>query len=444
MKVLPDLYSKAHLQHKIIPAILITAFVAGVSCARLFTAGDPVQNRSDSGVPQNMFTVPGQIVLDEDVKSIRLFRTGAVRSAPIIRLGSGENLTLRFDMIGFESRGFYLTFTHHDPDWNMSSIHPEYFMEGNARVYIDGGTVSRSQRPSFRMFEYTFPNRDVVFKTSGNYMARVHDEDTGDMLFSIPFFIHENEGDIVSSTQAIYAPRQDLRVIHIPKSRYLYPDEIDMPGFDLQFYFIQNRFWGRSVKADVFDVSTDGEVRYEVSRNRGFIGDYEYLMLEMINLTQMGNRIVGFEPETIPPTVILQDDVAGLSPNTGSQSFNRSADPVSGTEALYGNVQFTLDAEQTIDENSEIYLVGDFNNWMIQPVHRLRYDDEMERWIGNAIIKEGVYSYKYIILENGEIKDLALDDTFTRIEQEYTTFVYYRDPQQFYYRILQSNTFYSN
>lgn len=438
------MYLKAYLKHKIIPAVLLIVSVAGVSCVRLLTAGDPVQARSDAGVPQNMFTVPGQIVLDEDVKSIQLFRTGNERSAPILRLGSGERLTLRFDMVGFESRGFYLTFTHHDPDWNMSAIHPEFYMDGNARTYFGGGTVSRSQRPSFRFFEYTFPNRDVVFKTSGNYMVRVHDEDIGNMLFSIPFFIHENEGDIISSTQVIYAPRQDLRVMHIPRSRYHYPDEIDMPGFDLQYRFIQNRFWGRSVMADVYDVSTEGEVWYEVSRNRGFIGDYEFLLLEMDDLTQMGNRIVGYEPETIPPTVILQDDVAGLSPFIDLLSYNRFGVPKSGTEALYGNVRFILDAEREIAANSNLYLIGDFNNWMVQPEHRLRYDVELERWIGTALIKEGVYSYKYIVLENDEIKDLALDDTFTRNEQEYTTFIYYRDPQQFYYRILQSNTFYSN
>jgi len=438
------LYSTAHSQLKFIFATLFTVLIISSACANLIKEDHPLQMRINGDVPENMFTVPGQIVLDDDVKSIQLFRTGSVRSAPIIRLGSGENLTLRFDMIGFESRGFYLTFTHHDPNWNISAIHPEYYLDGHARIYFGGGTVSRSQRPYFRIFEYRFPNRDVSFKTSGNYMVRVHDEDTGNMLFSIPFFIHENEGDIISSTQVIYAPRQGLRVMHIPQSRYLYPDKITMPGFDLQYSFIQNRFWGRSVKADIYDISTEGEVHYEVSRNRGFIGDYEFLLLEMGNLTQLGNRITAYKPEAIPPTVLLRDDVAGLSPFNDLLSVNRFGVPKSGPEALYGKVQFTLDAKQQAGSSNEIYLVGDFNNWMIQPDHKLRYNDQLKRWTGNAIIKEGVYSYKYVVLDNNVIKDLSLDNSFTRNKQEYTTFVYYRDPQRFYYRILQSNTFYSN
>jgi len=55
-----------------------------------------------------------------------------------------------------------------------------------------------------------------------------------------------------------------------------------------------------------------------------------------------------------------------------------------------------------------------------------------------------LYNYKYILMENGAIDDLYFDDLFLRTPQEYHALVYMRDPQRFYYRLLQVNHFFSD
>lgn len=392
----------------------------------------------------NAFTIPDQRISSPDLYSLQLHRRNAERSAPVIRLGSSDQLSLRFDLIETGARQFRIRITHHDPDWSRSILAPEMYMDGFAEAFFGGGRASSSQRPSFRHYEYHFPNNRISFETSGNYMLHVEDFQTGDHLFSLPFFVHENQGEIISSYDTIFAPRRDLRILHQTNSRFIYPEFVEFPQFDLEFYFIQNQFWGRTRKADHFDVATPGSVYYEVSRNRSFIGDYEFRLLEIPELTLRGPRILDYQPGFVPPRLILNADVQGFTSGPHAIPGARFGSPVSDLGARYGDVYFSFDPEQTIGENQEIFLVGDFNNWTIDDRNRLQYDETDNYWTVNTFIKEGSYAYKYVLVEDGNIFDLALDDTFTRSQQEYITFVYYQDPVYRHYRLLQTNTFYSN
>lgn len=344
-------------------------------------------------------------------------------------------------MLESQSRQFRVTFTHHNPDWSRSNLPPEFYLDSFSQAYFGGGQRSRSQRPSYWHYEYTFPNREISFQASGNYMIRVEDFESGELLFALPFFIHENEGDIASSTEVITTPRREMRIRHQTISRFTYPDFIETPQFDLAFYFVQNQFWGRARKADVFDTATPGQVHYEVSRKRAFTGDYEFLSLNLSRLAVDGPRILDYRPDVIPPVVLLNVDVPGLT-SAGRRNYAR---PQTDPSAQYGNVRFSLSPpESLLNGEEEFYLVGDFNNWTLRPSNRLTFDDSTGYWTANAFIKQGTYSYKYVQVKNGRILDLSLDDRFTKSRQEYTTFVYFRDPNRFYYRLLQVNTFYGD
>lgn len=413
-------------------------------CRHLAPENETGMSNPEPDQPANFFTVPGQVINHPDLYSLQLFRKNSEQSAPIIRLNSSQQLVLRFDMIESGTRQFKITITHHNPDWSRSSLPPEFYMDGFTEAIFGDGKVSNSQRPSYRQYEYLFPNNQLSLTESGNFMIRVEDFETQNLIISLPFFVHENEGEIRSSIETIYAPRRGLRILHQTNSRFVYPDFVDMPRFDLEFYFTQNRFWGRTQKADAFDTTTPGAVYYETSRNQAFVGDYEFRLLEIPQLTLRGPGIIGYEPGFIPPRLILNTDVQGLSPPQSILPGSRLGTPKTELNARYGDVYFNLRTEQDIKTNQEIFLVGDFNNWAIQDHLKLRYQPEIDEWTVNTFIKEGTYSYKYVLMEDGNVYDLELDNTFTRSRQEYTTFVYYRDPGRHHYRLLQANIFYSN
>jgi hypothetical protein len=423
--------------------ILISLFLI-TGCSSLWVPrSDESRETATQDFSENAFAIPGQQISSPDLFSLQLFRRNDEQSAPIIRLGSSQQLTLRFDMIETRTRQFRIRITHHNPDWTRSVLAPERYMDGFAQAFFGGGRASSSQRPLYRHYEYNFPNNQISFNESGNYMLHVEDFQTGDHLFSLPFFVHENQGEIISSLDTIYAPRRDLRILHQTNSRFIYPGFVELPQFDLEFYFAQNQFWGRMQKADHFDVTTPGSVYYEVARGQSFIGDYEFRFLDIPELTLRGPDILDYQPGYIPPRLILNVDVQGFS-GPAVLPGTRFGIPVSSLGARYGDVYFRFSPAREIRERQQVYLVGDFNNWTIEDRNRLQYDESTGYWTVNTFIKEGSYTYKYVLVENGNIYDLALDDTFTRSQQEYITFVYYQDPVYRHYRLLQTNTFYSN
>ncbi|MBN2731947.1 MAG: hypothetical protein JXR26_05900, partial [Balneolaceae bacterium] len=84
-----------------------------------------------------------------------------------------------------------------------------------------------------------------------------------------------------------------------------------------------------------------------------------------------------------------------------------------------------------------LYLLGDFNNWMIDQRFRMRFDSTASLWKGHALIKQGIYSYKYVLIQENQIDDLSLDQMFSRSRQQYITFVYFQDPQRNFDRLLK-------
>ena len=392
--------------------------------------------------PENQFTVPGQINASALVYSLELHRKGSALSAPIINLNGSQQLRLSFDLLEFESRQLTISFTHHNPDWSRSGLAEDFYKSGYYSLMLPFGQVSRSDRPRYRSYEYEFPNDDVDFLVSGNYMLTVEDSDSGDLMFSMPFFVTENEGDIVSQVESINVPRQEGRITHVPESIFETPEYITTPQFDMEFYYVQNQFWGRAKQADELDVSTPGEVRFEITRDNSFVGDYEFQMLSLPELTQQNPSVLEYDPSEIPPRIVLFEDVQGFTAARNRVPLSNLSGFDSSLNARYASVHFRFDTEREISSESELYLVGDFTNWALRSNYRLQYRPDSGRWYTNGIIKTGTYAYKYIVLRNNEIDDLTLDDSFTRSRQEYHALVYYRDPNRFYYRLLQTNNFF--
>ena len=426
--------------HNFFALFLIISVFAG--CKLIETDSRQSRSLPEIKSPANLYNIPGQFISSNQVKSIQLHRSGRPGSPAIIELESRQQLELKFEFLEFGSRQFNVRFTHHNADWNRSTLPPEFYMDGFYNINLDAGNVSRTQRPRYRQYSFEFPNGQFQFTKSGNYMLHVEDRDSGYTIFTLPFYVYENEGSIASQVEQ-RGTRQNLRRTHRPLSRYKLPDIAEQPQFDLKFYYTQNQFWGRSRKADELDFSNPDEVQFELSERRAFIGDYEFLRLGLRDLSQSNPQVFSAEPDEIPIALTLMDDAQGFTSTGPLPASNRFGLPDMSLQAEYANVHFIFDPETDIPEDSEIYLVGDFNGWSIQSSNRLRFDTETNRWQVNSIIKQGVYNYKYVLLTENRVNDLAFDDLFSRGRQEYHAMVYMNDSQRFYDRLLQINQFFA-
>ena len=139
---------------------------------------------------------------------------------------------------------------------------------------------------------------------------------------------------------------------------------------------------------------------------------------------------------------ILREDVLNFSADPSFGWGSTFGNPKTDEEAQYANVFFRFEDGGQFSSNQGVYLVGDFNQWLLSENNRLRYNENSGYWETSVLIKEGTYTYKYALKSGAdEIDDLLLSDTITRQQQEYTSFVYFQDPEYQYHRLLQVQVF---
>ncbi|TYP94932.1 protein of unknown function (DUF5103) [Fodinibius salinus] len=409
----------------------------GIGCAASNQNRNANLTHSDRPLLTSGFALPGQQVPPKDIQSIHVHPQNAPAKAPIISLKTSQKLVLSFDYLSTQSRQFRIEISHRTQNWKQSSITASTYLDSFSYAFIQNAKASFTNNPSYRHVEYSFPNDQLRPAVSGNYLIEVYDDNDGTLLFKLPFFVTENEGQISTQIDRLFAKRNDGRPLDQPSSKYQYPKFVEYPQFDLSMSFAQNQFWGRMRKADFLDTITQNKLNGRLQINNSFVGNYEFKTLNLQNFEADGQQIVEYFPGLTPPKVVLRRDIQRFGVTPSPFPLSNLGMPSKGRSGNYARVQFSLTTDSSVSPNTNIFVIGDFNNWIVNDFHQMEYDSERKLWKGNAIIKEGQYAYKYVTVSNNNINDLALDQLFVSSAQEYFTFIYYKDPDKNFDRLLK-------
>jgi len=422
--------------NKNLPFILVLLILTS-ACSSYNSSRKTAHHRSSNRSLKGQFTINQRVAPPADIQSLNLHPKGRRKAPPIIKLNGSDPLTLEFDYLGDKARQFKLTVSHREKDWSKSPIPQNAYLSGFFETYFNGGQMSFAQNPGYFHYSYSFPNDQIDITKSGNYLLSVYDNVTGKLVFRIPFFVYEDAGKIKTHIQHLYAQNKNGRPLAQPFSIYQYPKFVQQPQFNLSFKYVQNRFWGRARSSKYTDTSTPGEVHFHLGRNKAFIANYEFTLLDLRSFQPNGQNIINLQPGKTPPVVTLRRNIQQFSKKITHYPGSELGFPRNELHAEYGNIHFSLVTRKTISPTSKIYIVGDFNDWSIKPECRMHYDSTNQIWHGKALVKQGIYAYKYVLLKNNTIDDLALDRSFTNSRQEYFTFVYFKDPNRNFDRLLQ-------
>lgn len=422
--------------------LLIYLFVA-------YSCGPGVSNAINSPSKNNqipsLLLIPGQLTAPQSIRSIQLYRKGFVGNPPIIELGTNNKLVLEFDELAAVSGQFRIQFSHHNKNWDESGLPDPWIFEGINELFLRGGERNQEFKPDYFHYKLEFPNRDLKFNVSGHYLIHVFDYQSGVELFSIPFFVTENKGELVTEVETIFNQGANGGAIDQLFGEFLYPEFVEFPQFDLSYSFVQNRFWKNVKNADQTSFNTKGKTEFHLSRNNSFPANFDFSLLDLSELSLQNPQIYNIEPAIIPPRVILKDDVLNFLSDPRYSSKSELGFPDNKLSARYSEVFFRFNLGGRISNLGPVFLIGDFNQWSISDRYKMELNPELGLLETNALIKEGRYSYKYVTVENNRINDLRLSDSISKRDQEYIWFIYYRDPQYQYDRLLKTkivNSFY--
>jgi hypothetical protein len=410
----------------------------GTSCAVINQDRSQQQQNSQQAELKGSFALPQQVTPPNYIQSIQLHPKGSPGLPPVIKLDSQQKLMLSFDHLAKENRQFRVKVSHRGRQWNQSPISPSTFLDSFSETYIQKSKASFAQRPTYHHIEFEFPNDQLRPAVSGNYLLEVYSYDNDELLFSMPFFVTEDEGTIQTRVERLFAQRDDGRPLNQLFSTYHYPDFVEYPQFDLSMSFVQNQFWGRMQEAGFLDTITPGELHGHQERDQGFVGNYEFKYLNLRTFDADGRQIMENIPGETPTRIILRRDVQNLDTNPDIfSSASNLGFPLDDRSSEYAQVEFQLETDISIPLSSDVYIVGHFNNWMINNLNKMTYNSDEKLWKGRAFIKQGEYAYKYVIIRQNTIDDLILDQSFLSPQQQYLTFIYFKDPDQNFDRLLK-------
>ncbi len=384
----------------------------------------------------------------ETVKSVQLNVPGLQTGFPIINLGTGS-MFLEFDELSDETRYLKYKIEHCNRDWTPSDLTEFEYLEGFNGEELRESKFSVNTTTSYVHYEQAFPNQDIRWTKSGNYLLHIYDDDSGEALITRRFLVVEpltkisitlNRPSDVSKIKTHH--EVDFKVNH-KEFRIVNPMQ------EVHAVVMQNGRWDNAISDIIPFFARPEELSFDYQDKIVFPAGREFRSVDFRSLTAPSINVDGIEQYEDAFEIKLKKDEKRMYANYHSkrdlnggfiiQSYDHE-DP--DVQADYAFVIFSLNSAQPLPDHN-VYVLGAFNDWTITNSSQLQYEERYSIYRGEALLKQGVYDYLYAAVSKstGEVDFEILEGNWHEAENYYTVLVYYRPFGARYDRIIGVSTF---
>lgn len=365
-----------------------------------------------------------------DVRTIQLYRGEDERQLPILALGANDRITLEFDVMGSRGRPLSIYFYHANREWQRDLSPVEYLTSFQRDELLDF-SLSRATDTPYVHYTYQFPNESIGFSLSGNYILRVTEQGFEDeVLFEQPFFITEQSTpQELAFTSAIIGSGYPAT---LPILRFIPPSDLGGNAFDYSVCFVRNGRYELARCSTNPMLAAQPALQFELEPEFAFMPEPAEYFLDL-RYVRPGAHVEQADLSTSPPSVTLKPDYANF-PGTPladllngqtvvSAVVDNVADPDFSGE--YVEAGFSLVPPDEMPFSGDVVVVGSFSDWQVDPRNELTWVPERGRYEGSVLLKQGLYEYRYASSDPRYQRALSMAPP--RVENLYSTFVYYRD-----------------
>lgn len=415
-----------------IAGMLIVLLLAG--CAGSKEAEDGEKKRKRVRRAQPTLPEPFAIDLaeqDSTIRSVQLHHTAGEALLPIAEMRTHNSLTLAFDILGSRAKSLDVYFYHANQSWERDLFPAEYlgsFQRDNVLNY----NPSLATEIDYTHYQYTFPNDNIQFLVSGNYIIRVTESGYEDEpLFERPFFITEQATSIGFGVDNVMVTGRGFSSI-MPIVRFQPPSDLQASIFDYNVCFVQNGRFALARCSDRPMLADQPTLQFFLENHYTFApAEANYFM--DISQIRPGGDIDGTDVTVSPYEVFLEPDYARFADGDNAPLLNRQAiiatAPADVNEprvnGQYVWVYFSYVPNPQTRVGGPVYVVGSFNGWVPTPDTRLFWNIDTRRYEGRVLMKQGQYEYHFVSTDPFAQKNLQ--QGLPRFQSLYTALVYVRD-----------------
>lgn len=381
----------------------------------------------------------------DNIKSVQLYPPGNPMSIPVLFMNDKRQLELHFDDLNKDFKIYSYDLIHCNANWEPSGLVTQEYMSGFFNAFIEDYQYSFNTLYPFIHYKLRFPNEEINFTKSGNYLLKVYkDNDQNNVILTRRFYVIDQKIGIESQVKmATLAQHRDYKQeVDFILNLINYP-VID-PYQDLKVIVSQNRRMDNAITdLKPLFVKTP-ELVYNYERENLFNGNNEFRFFDTKDLRYQAINVDGIqiidgkthvyilpeEPRSYKQ-YFFQNDINGqrLIKRDDSRDANREAD--------YIKTFFTLKSGQKY-EGGDLYVFGQLSEWQFLPEFKMEYVEVEEEYRCTALLKQGYYNYAYVFLPDGETKgDMSVvEGTHSATENDYFFLVYHRQQGEIYDRLV--------
>ncbi len=388
--------------------------------------GDDAASEPEPQAPRGLVLAPTH----DDVRTVQVHRTGDETALPLLRLGSGETITVAFDVLSIESGPLTAYFYHADRTWRRDLVPAEY-MTTFYREDLFEYSISRVTDIAYTHYTYRFPSSSIDFRMSGNYILRITKQGMEeDILFERPFFMAEQAMALNIQLDNVLIAGRGYTSVQ-PLVRFT-PLGGNINATDYSVCFVRNDQFQAARCSERPGLAVLPDVAFYLEPEESFELAPASYFLDLSEF-RIGGRIESTDLSVRPPIVALEPDYArfpgtSFAPFLNGQTLVESVvrnviDP--GVSAEYAKVYFRFVPADEIKASGRVVVTGSFNNWAYDDENALVWDEERRWYEGIVLLKQGQYEYRYVV--DDPRLQRAMIGAPPQFRNLYTTFVYLDD-----------------
>lgn len=386
----------------------------------------------------------------ENIRTVTLYKTGHPLSNNILLLKSDAALELGFDDLNAGIEDYNFKIIHCTSNWENSDLVESDFIEGFYDNQISNYQHSFNTLQSYTHYSAFFPQENCSITLSGNYLLVVYKNyDEEQIVLSRRFMVSENIVGVEPSIKpsSIIEDRDYRQEVDFTVN--LSSANVINPYGNIDVVLQQNGRQDdlRTRMKPIF--IRENELVYDFDDINVFDGNNEFRFFDFKSLRYQTINVLRYDKNDSTNFVYLKPEKKRTYSNyynnpelNGRFMIDVEQGRNPNTDADYAYVTFTLEYPHQIAQ-ADVYVLGALTDWQLRPEYRLQYNDSKGTYEGTFFLKQGYYNYQYAVLkDNKNVADIAaIEGTHFETENDYTVYVYYKDPETRHERLVGTKTF---